>query len=108
MKKIFIGIVTIVFIVIIAGCSANTDPQFRIRNEQSSKINIKIQTSDNKKIDINDIEPGKTTEYRKVPEGALVATSVTQNESVSFNAAKSTRYTVIVSTGKPPSMSIDL
>lgn len=107
MKKIFIGILSLVFFVFINGCSNSTDPQFRIRNEQLNKVNMNIQTSGNNRFNINDIEPGQTTAYQAVSEGNITATAIIQNESVSFLAAKNTRYTIVISTGKPPSVHVD-
>ena len=107
MKKIFIGILSLVFFVFINGCSSNTDPQFRIKNEQVSKVNVKIQTSGNNKFSIKDVEPGQTTEYQKVSEGNITATAVIQNESVSFLAEKNTQYTIVISIGKAPSVHVD-
>jgi hypothetical protein len=107
MRNIFIGILSLVFCVFINGCSPNKDPQFRIRNEQSNKVNVNIQTSGSTKFSINDVEPGHTTTYQTVSEGNITATAVIQNESVSFLAAKNTLYTIVISTGKPPSLHVD-
>ena len=107
MKNIFIGILCLVIFIIIDGCSRNPEPQFRIRNEQLSKVNINVQTSGSNKISINDIETGQTTEYQRAPEGNITVTAVIQNESISFLAAKNTRYTIVISTGKQPALHID-
>lgn len=107
MKNIFIGILSLVFFVFINGCSRNTDPQFRIRNEQLNKVNVNIQTSESKKFSINDVEPGQTTAYQTASEGNITVTAVIQNESVSFLAAKNTHYTIVIGTGKPPSLHVD-
>jgi hypothetical protein len=107
MKKIFIGILCLVFFVINNGCSHNTDPQFRIRNEQLSKVNVNIRTSLNSKLSINNIEPQQTTEYQTAPVGNITAVAVIENESVSFLAAKNTHYTILIRTGKPPSVNVD-
>ncbi|MHB8931694.1 MAG: autotransporter outer membrane beta-barrel domain-containing protein [Melioribacteraceae bacterium] len=107
MKNILIGILSLVFFVFINGCSSNTDPQFRIRNEQSNKVNVNVQTTGNNKLNINDIGAGQTTEYQKFSEGNITVTSVTQNESVSFLAAKNTRYTIVISSDQSPSVKVD-
>ncbi len=107
MKKILIGILGLVFFVLINGCSRNADPQFRISNKQSNKVNVKIQTAGDSKFINNEIESGQTTEYRPVKEGTITATAVIQNESISFLAAKNTNYTIVISTGKPPSVHVD-
>ena len=108
MKKIVIGMLSLVFFVLLNGCSRNTeDPQFRISNKQSNKVMVKIQTSGSEKSSINKVEPGQTTEYQTVTVGNITATSVTQNESISFLAVKNTHYTIVISTGKPPSLHVD-
>jgi flagellar hook assembly protein FlgD len=107
MKKLSIGILSLIFFVFIFSCSRNTDPQFRIRNEQLNNVSVKIQTSANNKSSINNIESGQITAYQTVPEGNITVTAVAQNESVSFPAGKNTSYTIIISTGKPPLVQID-
>ena len=105
MKKIIISILSLIFLVFNNGCSRNTDPQIRISNEQLNKVNMNISGSN--KISINDIVPGQITEYQTASEGNITAVNVIQNESVSFLAAKNTRYTIVISIGKPPSVKID-
>ncbi|MDP3150633.1 MAG: hypothetical protein Q8N83_16050 [Ignavibacteria bacterium] len=107
MKKILYGILGLLFFVIINGCSRNVEPQLRISNKQSSKVSVKIQTSGSDKYIMNEVEPGKTTEYQVVTEGNITATAVTQNESISFLAAKNTHYSIIVSADQPLSMHVD-
>jgi len=108
MKKILIGVLGLLFFVLINGCSRNADPQFRISNEQSNKVSVKIQTAADSKIAINEIEAGQTTSYQTAVVGNITATAVAQNESISFPAAKNTNYTITISTGKPPLVHIDL
>lgn len=107
MKNIFIVFLSIVLFVFINGCSSNVDPQFRIRNEQLNKVSVKIQTSGNNSLSTNDVEPGQTTSYQTASIGNITVTSVNQNESVSFLAAKNAHYTIIISAGKPPSLRVD-
>lgn len=107
MKNIFIGIISLIFLISINGCSSNTDPEFRIKNESTDKANMKIQTAEGNKISINDIEPGQTTEYHSAPEGNITTTAVLQNESISFLAVKNFHYTIMISSNKPLTMHID-
>jgi hypothetical protein len=107
MKSIIIGILSLVFFILINGCSHSTDPQFRIRNELVDKVNVSVQTSIGNKVNINDVEPGQTTEYQSASEGNITATAIIQNESVSFVAVKNTHYTIVISPGKPPSLHVD-
>ena len=107
MKKLLYGILGLLFIVFINGCSRNVEPQLRISNKQSSKVSVKIQTSGSDKFILNEVEPGKTTEYQSVTQGNITATAVIQNESISFLAAKNTNYTIVVSAEQPLAMHVD-
>jgi hypothetical protein len=111
MKNILFNILSLAFLIIIISCSAEEDPQFRIRNERSTKANVQIQTSGGNTININDVVAGQTTAYQTAAEGNVTATAVIQNESVSptvtFFAAKDTRYTIVIQTGTTPSLRVD-
>lgn len=107
MKKIFIGIAGLVLFLLFHGCSGNTEPRIRIKNEQSKKVEVKIQTPGSTKFTINEVEAEQTTEYEQVALGNITVTVVVQNESVSFLAMKSTQYTIIISEDKPPELHID-
>ncbi|PKL83494.1 MAG: hypothetical protein CVV24_04585 [Ignavibacteriae bacterium HGW-Ignavibacteriae-3] len=111
MKKILVGIFSLVFIIAIIGCSKDADPEFRVRNELSNKANVQIQTSGGNTININDVGAGQTTAYQTTFEGSITATAVIQNESVSpaitFSATKDTRYTLVIQTGSAPSLRVD-
>ncbi len=107
MKNIYIVILSLAVFVFVNGCSRNVDPQFRIRNEQLNKVSVKIQTSGNSTLSTSYVESGQTTSYQTASVGNITATSVNQNESVSFVAAKNAHYTIIISTGKPPSLHVD-
>ncbi|PKL83503.1 MAG: hypothetical protein CVV24_04640 [Ignavibacteriae bacterium HGW-Ignavibacteriae-3] len=107
MNKKFIGIISIAVFLVVNGCSNNTDPEFRIVNEQSSKVNLKIQTSGISKSNIIEIGAGQTTAYQTTSAGNITVTDITHNESVSFLSAKSTRYTILINTNKPLSVNPD-
>lgn len=107
MKKILLSLLGTLIFLFINGCSKNTEPQFRISNEHIEKVNVKIETAAGHKFTISDVEPGKTTNYQTVSVGNLTITSVDQNESISFLAAKNSNYTIVISTGKPPSLRLD-
>ena len=76
MKSIFLGILSLAIIALFYSCTVNKDPQFRFRNEGPDKINLKVQTPEDVKMSINDIEPGQTTEYTTTSEGIITATAV--------------------------------
>jgi hypothetical protein len=111
MKRILFGILSIAFILSMSACSKEADPQFRILNQRPDKANVQIQTSGGNTININDVQQGQTTAYQSASEGTIVVTAVIQNESVSptvtFFAAKDTRYTVVILAGDPPSLRVD-
>ena len=107
MKNLFIGILSLLFFLIVNGCSHNKDPQFRIRNERLNKVNVNILTSGKSKLSINNIEPGQTTEYQTTSEGNITAVAVIQNESVSFLAAKNTHYAIVISADKQLSLKVN-
>jgi hypothetical protein len=110
-KNILVGILTFAFLIAIVSCSEEADPQFRIRNERSTKANVQVQTSGGNTININDVEAGQTTAFQTAAQGNVTATAVIQNESVSptvkFFAAKDTRYSVVIRTGNVPSLRVD-
>jgi hypothetical protein len=106
-KKIGFLIAGMALFVFINGCSKNPQPQYRIANEQASKISVKIQTSDSGKVTVSDVEANQTTSYERAPEGNITVTSVSQNESVSFMAAQNIRYTIVIGSNKPPIVRID-
>lgn len=107
MKNIFIGFLCLILFILTSDCSHNTNPQIRIKNESPYNVNVSIKSAGSDKFSINDVEPGQTSLYQTASVGNVTATAVIQNESISFPAAKSTHYTIIISTGKPPSLQID-
>jgi len=111
MKNVILGILSLAFIVVIAGCAKATDPQFRIHNERAEKANVQIQTSGGNTININDVEAGQATAFQTCAEGNIVATAVIQNESlspqISFFATKDTRYTIVIQAGVTPALRVD-
>lgn len=111
MKKLLLGILSLIFVIVIISCSDETDPQFRIHNERADKANIQFQTSGGNTVNINDVGGGQSTAYQTVAVGIITATAVIQNESVSpavtFSTEKDTRYTIVIRTGNPPALRVD-
>jgi hypothetical protein len=111
MKKILVGILNFAFLIALVSCSEEADPQFRIRNERSTKANVQVQTSGGNTININDVEAGQITAYQTAAQGNVIVTAVIQDESVSptvgFFATKDTRYTIVIQTGDTPSLRVD-
>ena len=100
MKRILISLLIIASFAAVEGCSEAQDPQFRIRNERTDKVNVQLQNSGGNTININDVGTGITTAYQSASEGTIAATAVIQNVSISptakFYAAKGTQSTVVV------------
>lgn len=107
MKKILFTILSLLLLFISNGCSTNTESKIRVRNDQLTKVNVKIFISQMNKSLISIAEGGKTSEYQTISEGNITATNTDQNESISFIAQKNTNYTIIISPGKPPLAQID-
>ncbi|MDP3682450.1 MAG: hypothetical protein Q8S01_00825 [Ignavibacteria bacterium] len=111
MKNVILGILSLAFIVVLAGCAKATDPKFRIHNERADKATVQIQTSGGNTININDVEAGQSTAFQTCAEGNIVATAVIQNESLSpkilFFAVMDTRYTIVILTGVVPALRVD-
>lgn len=108
MKNILIVIFSALFIIVLINCSDDTDPKFRIQNDRNDKANVQLQTTGGNTININDVEPGQTTEYQVSTKGNIQATAVIQNESISptltFFAENDERYTIIIKAGNPPTL----
>lgn len=111
MKQTLTGIICFTAFILLYGHVADTDPQFRIKNEQSEEINVQIETSNGATVTIDDIQPGETTEFQSAPVGDIAAKAVIENVSLSpsdsFFATKNTRYTVVVISGSSPMLRID-
>lgn len=112
MKHFMISMFTLAFLVSLGACSKDeAAPQFRIANERSEKANVQIQASGGNTININDVLAGQTTAYQSSSEGAIVATVVIQNESVSPTASfyvwNGTKSTIVIQAGTTPTIRID-
>lgn len=111
MKNLILGLVGLIFLLGIVSCADEVNPNIRIRNERTDKVNVQLQTTGGNTININDVIAGKTTEYRTVAEGNVTVTAVIQNVSASpsatFFAAKDTRYTIVILAGNNPSLRVE-
>ena len=111
MKKIQIGIFSLLFLITLTSCGTETDPEFRISNQRSTKANVQVQTSGGNTININDVTVGQVTAFQTTAEGNIIVTAVIQNEAVSptitFVARKDKQYTIVILTGNIPSLRVD-
>ena len=106
-KNVLIVVVGVILLISLQACS-DDPPQFRIRNDRSTKANLQIKTSGGNTININDVEPGTVTAYQQAAEGSIEATASLQGETispmVSFNASNDESYTIIVVTTTSPTL----
>ncbi len=111
MKKMLIGIFGLLFFITLTNCGTESDPEFRVSNQRSTKANVQVQTTGGNTININDVTLGQVTAYQSTAEGNIIVTAVIQNESVSpaltFMARKDKRYTIVVLAGNIPSLRVD-
>ena len=104
MRILLYGFLSLVCLIFIDGCSRESGPQVRIKNEQMNKVEVKIQTSEAGKTVKMEVDQEHTTDFQTAAEGNVTVTSLTQNESVSFLAEKNAKYTIVLSTGAPLSV----
>ena len=111
MRNLFFISLILVVALTMFGCSGDAPPFFRIRNERSTKASMQVKTSNGNTININNIEPGSTSEYQASTEGLIEITVIIQGESVvptaSFNAVNNGRYTIVILAGTTPALRID-
>jgi hypothetical protein len=111
MKKMLIRIFSLLFLITLASCGTEADPEFRIRNQRSTKANVQVQTTGGNTININDVNMGQVTAYQSTAEGIIIVTAVIQNESISptvtFTARKDKQYTIVILTGDIPSLRVE-
>jgi len=111
MKRILLGMITILATLSLGACSDGADPEFRVKNELAEKVNMQIQTSGGNTININDVEGGQTTAFQSAAEGTIVVTAVIQNVLVSpkmsFFARNDSHSTIVLQAGEVPSFRID-
>lgn len=112
MKNLTALFLILTLLMSIAGCSSeDRDPEFRVRNERSTKVSAQVKTSNGNTININNVEPGQTTGYQSVVEGLIEITVSIQGDTAkpthSFRATKNNRYTIVAAAGDPPSIRVD-
>lgn len=111
MKRILLGAIAIASMLSVNACSDGADPEFRVKNELATKVNIQIQTTGGNTINLNDVESGQTTAFQSAAEGTVVVTAVIQSEPVSpkvtFFARKDSHSTIVLQAGEVPSFRID-
>ncbi len=111
MKKIQIGIFSLLFIITLTSCGTEKNPEFRVSNQRSTKANVQVKTTGGNTININDVTVGQLTAYQSTAEGNIIVTAIILNESISptvtFMARKDNQYTIVILTGDIPSLRVD-
>jgi len=104
----YLSIITLVLAFI---ACADEPPGMRVKNERTTKANVQIKTVNNT-INHNDVQPGTSTNYQEVSEGAIEVTAEIQNETVTptknFNSENNNNYTIVILNSTPPTIRIDV
>jgi len=100
---------------VLLACSTDPEdvpPKFRVQNERGTNASLQVKTSGGNTININNVQPGQTTEYQEVAEGVVQVTVTIQGETGdfkgSFDAQKNRLFTVAVANTTPPAVRIDV
>lgn len=109
--KNLIKFLSIIILVLAFIACADEPPGMRVKNERTSKANVQIKTVNNT-INHNDVQPGTTTNYQEVAEGAIEVTAEIQNETDSplknFTAQNNNNYTIVIVNSTPPTIRVDV
>ena len=105
-----VAFLTIV-LVLVVGCSSNSRPTVRVRNDRATKANVQFKNAAGNTTNVNDVAGGSASPYVDVEPGSYTVTAVIQNESVSptvtFRAENDATYTLVVVTGVTPTLRVD-
>ena len=111
MKSPRLSVLAVLLLVGLIGCSSNSRPTVRVRNERATKANVQFKDASGNTTNINDVSGGSTSAYSDVDAGAYTVTAGIQNEGVAptatFTALGDERYTVVVLTGTTPALRVD-
>ena len=93
------------------GCSSNSRPSVRVRNERATKANVQFKDAAGNTTNINDVAGGGTSGYSDIDVGPYTVTAVIQNEAISptvtFTALSDQSYTLVVLAGATPTLRVD-
>jgi hypothetical protein len=109
--KNLIKYLSIIILVLAFIACADEPPGMRVKNERTTKANVQIKTVNNT-INHNDVQPGTSTNYQEVSEGAIEVTAEIQNENVTptknFTSQNNNNYTIVIVNSTPPTIRIDV
>lgn len=94
-------------------CSSSNDPkppQFRVKNDGSTKASLQVKTSDGNTININNVASGTTSAYQGVAAGLVEITVNIDGDptdyTASFTAVNNQTFTIVISATIPPTVSV--
>lgn len=106
-KTILFGIILLA----LTGCKDKA-PSVRVLNQRIEKANVQFKQADGSTINHNDIVPGAYSSFQDVEEGTIEVKAVIKNEAITpqttFDAGKDNNYTVMILTGNPPTLRVDV
>ena len=82
--KKFITLSFFVSLTVLSSCSEcdNENPRARVSNMGTDDVSVQIKTSGGNTENINNIEPGKASEYRSYSPGIITYTIVLKNNAI--------------------------
>ena len=111
MKNPRLAVLAVLLLVGLIGCSSNSRPTMRVRNERATKANVQFKNASGNTSNINDVPGGSTSAYSDIEVGAYTVTAGIQNETIAptatFTALRDERYTLVVLTGTTPTLRVD-
>ena len=109
MKKMLIAALAAASLLAMAACSDKTTVE--VQNGNTVKTNVSLKVGDGNTININNVEGGTTSEATEIGQGECRVTTAMESGNspadTTFTAEKSKGYTVIISSGSNPTVSIE-
>ncbi len=111
MRPLSLRLGAALLLTIVIGCSSNSRPTVRVRNDRATKANVQFKDASGNTTNINDVSGGAVSAYVDIDLGVYTVTAVIQNESVSptvvFTARKDATYSLVVVAGNPATLRVD-
>lgn len=96
MKKLLMLFVILVTFSGFLGCGEDELPRIRVTNETDEEVNISFKQGTDPTRNINGVQPGATSAFREIKEGATLVTGLPDKDSIAFTAERGSDYTVVV------------
>ena len=106
-----VSFISICLLTGVLACSSDPKaPQFRVKNDRSTKASLQVKTSAGSTININNVEPGTTSAYQGVAAGVVEITVAITGEpdpyTASFVALTDKTFTILISATTPPTVTV--